>query len=60
MKVAMRWVAAASIVSLSSFLTSGYAAAQSAAALDAVEQSVVRVVGDSATGSGSVVAPNGS
>ena len=53
----MRWVAGASIVSLSSFLTSGYAAAQSAAAFDAVEQSVVRVVGDSATGSGSVVAP---
>ena len=53
----MRWVAAASIVSLSSFLTSGYAAAQSADALDAVERSVVRVVGDSATGSGSVVAP---
>ena len=53
----MRWVAAAAVVSLSSFLTSGYAVAQSADALDAVEQSVVRVVGDSATGSGSVVAP---
>ncbi len=53
----MRSVAIASTVACSLSWTCGWAVAQPATALDAVERSVVRVVGDSGTGSGSVVAP---
>ena len=53
----MRSVAIASTVACSLSWTCGWAAAQPATGLDAVERSVVRVVGDSSTGSGSVVAP---
>ena len=53
----MRSVAIASTVACLLSWTCGWAAAQPATGLDAVERSVVRVVGDSSTGSGSVVAP---
>ena len=51
----MRLVATASLAAVS-LLPAGQVAAQSAA-LDTVEASVVRVVGESSTGSGSAVAP---
>ena len=53
----MRRVATATIVVWAVIWTGGSATAQSPAALNEVEQSIVRVVGDSGTGSGSVVAP---
>lgn len=53
----MRSLVISSVAVWSLSWTCGWAAAQSAAALDAVERSVVRVVGVGGTGSGSVVAP---
>ena len=49
--------AAVSIVIGALVWTGGTAAAQSGAALDEAERSIVRVVGDRGTGSGSVIAP---
>ena len=53
----MRCATAASIVGVSLLLTYGAVAAQPGAAIDRVERSVVRVIGDTGSGSGSVVAP---
>ena len=53
----MRYLTIASIVGWSMLVAWGTAAAQGGAAIDEVEGSVVRVVGSSGTGSGSVVAP---
>lgn len=53
----MRYLAIVSIVGWSVLAAWGTAAAQAGAAIDQVEGSVVRVVGSTGTGSGSVVAP---
>ena len=53
----MRYLAVVPIVGWSLLVAWGTAAAQGGAAVDQVEGSVVRIVGSSGTGSGSVVAP---
>ena len=53
----MRYLTIVSIVGWSVLVAWGTAAAQGGAAIDEVEGSVVRIVGSSGTGSGSVVAP---
>lgn len=53
----MRYLAVVSIVGWSLLVAWGTAAAQGGAAIDQIEGSVVRIVGSSGTGSGSVVAP---